>query len=131
MDAYGHVNNVNFLRYLEDARVDFMFTRAENAGVPGFSSGTVIARHEIDYLRPLVYRPAPVTVEIWVTGIRPAAFTVAYEVKDVAEDGGETLYVRASSVLVPYHLEDARPRRLTPEERAYLEPYLDGAAVAA
>lgn len=25
MDAYGHVNNVVFLRYLEEARIDFLF----------------------------------------------------------------------------------------------------------
>lgn len=28
MDAFGHVNNVVFLRYLEEARIDFMFRLA-------------------------------------------------------------------------------------------------------
>lgn len=28
MDAFGHVNNVAFLRYLEEARIDFMFRLA-------------------------------------------------------------------------------------------------------
>ncbi|GAA5012781.1 hypothetical protein GCM10025734_58630 [Kitasatospora paranensis] len=32
MDAFGHVNNVVFLRYLEEARIDFMFTQAAEAG---------------------------------------------------------------------------------------------------
>lgn len=32
MDAFGHVNNVVFLRYLEEARIDFMFTQATAAG---------------------------------------------------------------------------------------------------
>lgn len=28
MDAFGHVNNVVFIRYLEEARIDFMFRLA-------------------------------------------------------------------------------------------------------
>lgn len=31
MDAFGHVNNVVFLRYLEEARIDFMFRQAAEA----------------------------------------------------------------------------------------------------
>ena len=82
MDSYGHVNNVEYLRYLEQARVDWMFETAREAGVEQFSLGTVVARHEIDYKRPLVYRAAPVRVEIWVTKINAASFTCAYEVRD-------------------------------------------------
>ena len=58
MDSFGHVNNVVYLRYLEQARVDWMFETAREAGVEKFSLGTVVARHEIDYKRPLVYRAA-------------------------------------------------------------------------
>lgn len=32
MDAFGHVNNVVFLRYLEEARIDFMFRLAPGTG---------------------------------------------------------------------------------------------------
>jgi acyl-CoA thioester hydrolase len=126
MDAFGHVNNVVFLRYLEEARIDFTFTNAGEAGEKAFSEGSVVARHEVDYLRPLVYRPEPVTVETWLTKLGNASFTVAYEIKDE-----ETVYVRASTIVVPYDLAAARPRRLTPGERAFLFDYLETAAVAA
>ncbi len=118
MDSFGHVNNVVYLRYLEQARVDWMFTTAKEAGVEQFSLGTVVARHEIDYKRPLVYRPEPVRIETWVTRIAVASFTVAYEVKDDNE-----VFAVASTTLVPYNLADACPRRVTPEERDYLEQY--------
>lgn len=36
MDAFGHVNNVVFLRYLEEARIDFMFRLAPGDGSPSF-----------------------------------------------------------------------------------------------
>ena len=52
--------------------------------------------------------------------------TIEYEVKD---DG--TLFARASTVVVPYNLAEQRPRRITAEEKAFLERYRDDGAVAA
>jgi acyl-CoA thioester hydrolase len=118
MDAYGHVNNVVFLRYLEEARIDFLFRPEKD-----FKQGSVVARHEIDYKRQLVHRHAPVDIELWVTEIRAASFTIAYEVKD-----GDQIYVRASTVIVPFDFERQRPRRITDEERAFLKEYMDDAA---
>ncbi|WP_133885671.1 thioesterase family protein [Streptomyces sp. BK208] len=115
MDAYGHVNNVVFLRYLEEARIDFLFRPEKD-----FKQGSVVARHEIDYKRQLVHRHHPVDVELWVTEIRAASFTLTYEVKD-----GDVVYVRASTVIVPFDFEAQRPRRITAEEREFLEEYTD------
>ncbi|MGI5468814.1 acyl-CoA thioesterase [Streptomyces sp. CA-132043] len=128
MDAFGHVNNVVFLRYLEEARIDFMFRLAPGDGSPSFSGGSVVARHEIDYVRPLVHRHAPVTIESWVTRISAASLTIQYEIKDAATpEQGETVYVRASTVVVPYDLEAGRPRRITAEEKSFLQEYRDDA----
>ncbi|MGA5702308.1 acyl-CoA thioesterase [Peterkaempfera bronchialis] len=131
MDAFGHVNNVVFLRYLEEARIDFMFTQAAEAGAGEFAGGSVVARHEIDYLKPLIHRPEPVTVETWVTRLTAASLTVSYEIKDIGsgEEADETVYVRASTVVVPYDLAAGRPRRISPVERAFLSRFLDGAEV--
>ncbi|QYX79993.1 acyl-CoA thioesterase [Streptomyces akebiae] len=123
MDAYGHVNNVVFLRYLEEARIDFLFRPEKD-----FKQGSVVARHEIDYKRQLVHRHQPVDIELWVTEIRAASFTITYEVKDP-----DQVYVRASTVIVPFDFSTQRPRRITSEEREFLEEYRDDAeeAVAA
>ncbi|GAB2906587.1 MULTISPECIES: acyl-CoA thioesterase [Streptomyces] len=115
MDAYGHVNNVVFLRYLEEARIDFLFRPEKD-----FKQGSVVARHEIDYRRQLVHRHKPVDIELWVTEIRAASFTITYEVKDPDE-----VYVTASTVIVPFDFEAQRPRRLTAEEREFLAEYRD------
>jgi acyl-CoA thioester hydrolase len=120
MDAYGHVNNVVFLRYLEEARIDFLFRLGPGEGSTALSGGCVVARHEIDYLRPLVHRHAPVEVETWVTQINAASFTVAYEVRDE-----EAVYARATTKIVPYVLAEGRPRRLTADERSFLDGYRD------
>ncbi|AVV42553.1 thioesterase [Streptomyces sp. P3] len=115
MDAYGHVNNVVFLRYLEEARIDFLFRPDKD-----FQQGSVVARHEIDYKRQLVHRHMPVDIELWVTAIRAASFTISYEVKD-----DDVVYVRASTVIVPFDFSTQRPRRITAEERLFLEEYQD------
>lgn len=124
MDAYGHVNNVVFLRYLEEARIDFLHRPDKD-----FQQGSVVARHEIDYKRQLVHRHAPVDIELWVTQIRAASFTLTFEVKDP-----DQVYVQASTMIVPFDFEAQRPRRITAEEREFLEEYRDdaeGEAVAA
>ena len=127
MDAFGHVNNAVFVRYLEEARIDFMRRLAPGDGSPSFTGGSVVARHEIDYVRPLVHRHSPVTIELWVTKVSAASMTVAYEVKDVAEQG-DTLYLRASTMVVPYDFTEERPRRITAEEKAILKEFMDDAA---
>jgi acyl-CoA thioester hydrolase len=120
MDAYGHVNNVVFLTYLEEARVDMLFSLSGEYGGKALAEGVLVAHHEIDYKRPLVYHPRGVDIEMWVGYIKGASFEIRYEVHDET-----TVFARAASVLVPYDLEKERPRRVSPEERAFLEKFLE------
>ena len=116
MDAYRHINNSAYLAYLEQARVAMFFDREED----GFSSGTVIARHEIDYRRPIVYHPEPLRLELWVGEVRAADFTVHYEVYD-----GDRLAAVAATRCVTFDFARDRPRRLSGEERAVLAKFGD------
>ena len=118
MDVYGHVNNARFLTLYEEARVAMFFVGARERGLGTFEEGIVIARHEVDYLRPVDYGD-PVRVEMWISELRAAAFTVSYELYD-----GDVLASRAKSVCVPYNLEQGYPRRLTDAERDFLRPYV-------
>ncbi|MEO7070759.1 MAG: thioesterase family protein [Nostocoides sp.] len=118
MDAYGHVNNVQFLRLLEDARV-MGFREWFGEELTMLDSGVLVARHEIEYLAPLTFRHAPIAVDMWATHIGGAGFDVSYEVRD--PDGfGDALYARAETTLVAYNFAGAAPRRLSPDERAVL-----------
>jgi acyl-CoA thioester hydrolase len=120
MDAYGHVNNVVFLTYLEESRVDMLFALDAEYGGKALAEGVLVAHHEIDYKRPLVYHPRGVDIEMWVGYIKGASFQIRYEIRDEA-----TVFALAASVLVPYDLDAQRPRRVSAEERAFLEKYLD------
>ncbi|HZI98297.1 MAG TPA: thioesterase family protein [Actinomycetales bacterium] len=128
MDAYGHVNNVVFLRLLEDARVVAFHGHDSDDGGNVVETGLLVARHEIDYLRPLHYRPEPVAIDLWVTDLGAASFEMNYEVlDDVGPDGtgGPVVYARAESTMVVYDLEAERPRRFTAAERGRLEAWRD------
>ncbi|GAA4104137.1 acyl-CoA thioesterase [Nonomuraea soli] len=117
IDSLGHVNNVRFFDYLEDARMAMFHIDPHHEGEAPFE-GLVVARHEIDYLRPLTFRPYPVRVESWVSEIRAVRFALEYEVRDDAE-----VFVRATSVLVSYDVERQAPRRLSAAELSYLKRY--------
>jgi acyl-CoA thioester hydrolase len=123
MDAYGHVNNVSFVRYLEDARVALLFEGAKEAGVTTFEGELVVVRHEIDYRRPLLFRPEPIIVETWVTGIRNSSCSLSYELRD--ED---TTFATAQSVLAAYDAKADHARRLSADERTWLEKFRDDAS---
>lgn len=123
LDPLGHVNNVMFVDYLQEARLD-MFRAHAPARSGTMVEGAVIARNDVTYLRPLVLQDS-VAVEIWVTEIRAASFTLAYEIFDLDEAGERIVYLRATSVTTPFVFDENRPRRLTAEEVASLERFLE------
>lgn len=127
MDAYGHVNNVTFLTYLEEARVDLLLNAGGDGGAHMLSTGVVIARHAIHYRTPLVHRMNPVPIELWATDIRASSFGIGYRVvdHDAEGSGDDVVYVEAESVLVPYDLATNSVRRLSAVEREFLERYSD------
>lgn len=136
LDAYGHVNNVAVLRLLEEARIVAFWRHPEavdpaeapaailDAG-PGAVTHTLVARQEIEYLRPLAYRRDPVTVELWLGHLGGASIDVCYQLT-ARVDGTPEVFVQARTTLVLVDAASGRPRRISPAERAtwteYLEP---------
>lgn len=118
IDSQGHVNNVKFLGYLEDARLEMFHGDPVRKGEEPVR-GMVIARHEIDYLRPLLPTVYPIRVETWVTEVRAASFKLAYEIRD-----DEQVFAAATSTLVAFDPENNRMRRFTPYEREFISRYL-------
>ena len=127
IDQLGHVNNVVYVDYLQEARVDMLSVHAPVSGGEQLAEGVVVVRHDVEYIAPLEFRLEPVRIETWVTRIRAAAFTLAYEVLDLDADGTRRVYCRASTVLTPFVFSEERPRRIRPEERAVLERFVEPA----
>jgi acyl-CoA thioester hydrolase len=132
LDAYNHVNNVETLRVLEEARVRAFWapdaTVAQQLGEerlptavfdPSAGAMSLISGHRIEYVRPIDYQRAPLDVQLWFTRLSGARATIGYEVHSVIG-----LHARAASTMVFVDEREQRPRRMTPEELAAWEPYL-------
>ena len=126
MDAYAHINNVQFLRLLEDARV-IAFRDWFDQDRSLLDEGVLVSRHEIEYRRPLGFRHEPIRVEMWVSRVGGAGFDVAYVVRD-PEELGDTVYAVAETELALYDFGSAAPRRMRPQERASLAAHAGDAA---
>lgn len=130
VDSYGHVNNVTFATYLEDARVQLLHQPLGEDAAPGISPDltladlvgpdnfTLVGRHEIEYLAPLHFRTSPIHIAIWITDVGGSSFEYSYT---VGEEDGSTLYAHASSGMVLVNRQSGRPIRLSPELRFALE----------
>jgi acyl-CoA thioester hydrolase len=125
MDAYQHINNVAFLGYFEMARVNLFFEHPTHDERTGLRRGLVVHSHQITYKLSVVYDSEPLAVQIWVSGIRAASFTCHYELFHHGR-----LAVTGSTVLVPFDFAFERPRRITPQEKSFLQGYLDDHASA-
>ena len=127
LDLLGHVNNVVYVDYLQEARADMIRRHVPASRPEGaeLTEGVVVVRHEVTYLAPLTFRFRPIRIECWVTELRAASFTMGYEVFDEDDDGRRTTYVRAKTVLTPYVFATGRPRRITDTEREILTGFLE------
>ncbi|UWX97832.1 acyl-CoA thioesterase [Arthrobacter zhaoxinii] len=93
MDAYGHVNNVEIVRILEEARVHAFGPPGGTGGpgqqpaVPLFTDvppGTqsLVVEHRIRYVAELTYRNIPADVDVWISAVKGASLTLAYVIHD-------------------------------------------------
>ncbi len=67
MDTLGHVNNTNYFRYMEQARIEWVYAQAQaHEGAPyDGGEGPVIVNASCDFLVPLVY-PADIVVTMYL-----------------------------------------------------------------
>ncbi|MDQ0376660.1 acyl-CoA thioesterase [Amycolatopsis thermophila] len=123
MDVFGHVNHANMVTLLEEARVPLLFDEAGRAGLAEFAKGMVVVKLAVHYRAPIVVDGQEIRVEISLKDLKFASLTLAYQVHDGprAEDG---IAVTAETVLAPYDVATNRPRRLTADERAFLQARL-------
>lgn len=121
MDIYRHINNVQIVRLLEEARVQAFTAWDEPDARPVLESGVLVARTEVEYLRQLDFRTEPIAIDLWVSRLSGATIELGYEVREPDEHSAP--YARAETTLVMFDLQAGRPRRLSPVELARLEQW--------
>ena len=119
VDVYGHVNNVKYFEYYQEARIAFILALSEGPYDADSSPSQVVARIDVDYRRPILFRAEPYVIETWVTRVGTTSYDLSSRILDAAGEGG-TEYSRADVRLVAYDLVAQRPRPLTEVERSRL-----------
>jgi acyl-CoA thioester hydrolase len=119
IDRMGHVNNVVYLRYAQDAAVAHWRSAAPEAYR---SSLTWVARrHEIDYLRPAFPGDA-LMARTWVGEASGATFERFIEIHRPVD---ATLVAKVRSVWVALDAQTLRPRRVPSALREAFEAISD------
>ncbi len=95
MDAYGHVNNALYMRYLEEARVQFLADIG--AAMDGNGVDPVVINVGCTFLRPITY-PATVIIHSYIGEIGRSSFMVHYRLTTSSDP--DTLYSEGYSKVV-------------------------------
>lgn len=133
MDSYGHVNNVLFVRYLEDTRFAIFAPPLGEHAADGVDPGRsvfdlfpegcngLVAGHRIEYRAPLNYRVEPLVVRLWVTRLGGSSVDLAYE---LGEADRSAVYAVASTTLVIVDSSTGRPQSMPDDLRATFAQWL-------
>jgi acyl-CoA thioester hydrolase len=117
------VNNVKYVEYFQEARLRYLMRQHQEGDAFG---DIVVARTDVDYRRPILFRLAPYEVHSWVSHVGRTSFVISAEIRDPeATDPGEVL-ASSRSVLVGFDLATQRAAALTPDHRARLLGELEG-----
>jgi acyl-CoA thioester hydrolase len=116
-DGLGHVNNANYLSFLEIARVDYLHKVLGCVKIEEF--GIIIARIEIDYKSPALHHEK-LLVGCRISEIGGASITMEYRVEDKATG---RLIANAKSVAVSFDYGLNKPVRVSDEWRGKMEAF--------
>lgn len=105
LDAFNHVNNANFMTYLEEARIRWL----DGACRPWIDDTSIplLAAVQMNYRLPIPY-PAEVAVELFAEKIGNSSLTLGHRIVDA--DG--RLYADGHCVLVWIERATGRPTAL-------------------
>jgi acyl-CoA thioester hydrolase len=119
VDVYGHVNNVKYFEYLQEARIPLMRDLVEH--LPGAGdTRVVVAQTDVDYKVPILFRPEPYDVWSRITHVGTRSFTIESEIRD-----DERVLSRARVVLVCFDPVAGRSVEPGAEQRAAMVAALE------
>ena len=121
LDAMQHMNNVEFLRFFETARIDwFRHVIPDHMPTRRRSFGFIFAECHIAYRAPAFFNDE---IRTWITPaeMRRSSLRLDFEMRVEADD---RLVADGWGVLVGYDYEAAKPQPLPESLREHLEPML-------
>ena len=98
MDAFGHVNNVMYYRYIESARIRYM----DELNIFQQDVYTVVAPNQCKYIRPVFY-PDQLKIGVRVEEMRNSALRMSYLLWSEAQ---QTVVALSEAVIVCVNKEN-------------------------
>jgi len=95
MDAQGHVNNVQYFRFTEQARIEWFDRFAPDRHKAG--TGPVVAQTACRFIRSIVY-PATLQILVYCAAPGRSSFRHRYVLRDAAHTS--TVYAEGEAVMV-------------------------------
>ena len=105
LDPLGHVNNVAYHDYLQEARMGLI---SELDAVVNDDYAQVVVSQEIRHVKPLGYSREPVVIEAQVTDLARTSYSIVYRVLD---ERGEVA-AEATTRLAVVDAMTGRPMRM-------------------
>ena len=116
LDPLGHVNNVAYHDYLQEARMGLI---SELDAVVNDDYAQVVVSQEIRHVKPLGYSRDPVVIEAQVTDLARTSYSIVYRVLDeqgdLAAEATTRLAVVDATTGRPMRMPDALRERLIAE----------------
>jgi acyl-CoA thioester hydrolase len=104
LDAYNHVNNSNYLVYLQEARVKWLQQLPDpwhtEDGAP------VMAHSELNYRLPIEF-PADIQIELYVNRLGTSSMTIGHRIVD--SDDATKIHCDGSVTMVWINPKTGRP----------------------
>jgi acyl-CoA thioester hydrolase len=117
MDAFGHVNNTVYFRYMEQVRISW-FEHMDFLGPRADGQGPVIVNASMDFLKQLHY-PGDVIGRMSVATPGRSSFDTAFEL--LRADEPDTLYARGAARCVWVDYAAGKSMPVPDELRAAIE----------
>ncbi len=113
IDAFGHVNNLAILRYVQDARVNYLDTVGQMQSQANSKIGPILASTSCQFRRPLFY-PGRVIIRSRVDGVKNTSFRICHKIyndaTEVAAEAQDIIvlfdYGHKAKVAIPVDLRE-------------------------
>lgn len=117
-DAYGHVNNVVYFRWMESARIEY-FRRGNWGSVDNRGVGPILASIKCDFRRQLKY-PDALLISGSIVSIGRTSLKMVHRVYSTTQNA---VAAEGDSVLVMFDYQAQKPVAVPDDLRAKIEAF--------
>jgi acyl-CoA thioester hydrolase len=118
IDANGHVNNVQYLHWMQDAAIAHANDSGSTAITRELGASWVVRNHFVEYLRP-AFLGDELEVQTWVTTLRKVSTIRKYRFYRRSD---QTLLAEGETLWVFVEADTGKPRSISAEVAACFLP---------